>query len=389
MLLTSNGGQRSVVAEARKFGKRRSVSLLFPEMKRLTIYTSFLLLFVSASPGETPQAQTSETNKRLRQGLERFPEADTNKDGILTMEEATVFLQKRNAGKKDRAPAVPPDHANVAYGPHDRNKLDLWLAETENGDPAPLLICIHGGGFRGGDKNTYSRNGGLLNTMLEAGISVAAINYRLTENGKHPYPIPMHDGARAVQFLRHHAEKYNLDGERFAATGNSAGACMSLWLGFHDDLADPDHEDPILRHSTRLCAIAPNNGQPCIHKPTLLEWFEVESLIEHPGGRPLFGLPLEGEIEWTDELDALTRDASPITHLTKDDPPVFMGYGAYKPVHKNMTSGAWVHHPIMGIKLKEKMDSMEMECHCKYEGGPDVDGFRSQNEFLIHKLNGK
>ena len=54
-----------------------------------------------------------------------------------------------------------------------------------------------------------------------------------------------------------------------------------------------------------------------------------------------------------------------------------------------MSPGAWVHHPIMGIKLKEKMDSMGMECHCDYKGGPEVDAYQGQNAFLIHHLNGK
>ena len=83
--------------------------------------------------------------------------------------------------------------------------------------------------------------------MHDAGISVASINYRLTDGGKNPYPIPMHDSARAVQFLRYHADQYNLDKSRFAATGVSAGGCMLMWLGFHEDLADPDNQDPVLR----------------------------------------------------------------------------------------------------------------------------------------------
>ena len=59
--------------------------------------------------------------------------------------------------------------------------------------------------------------------------------------------MPMLDGARAIQFLRHHADKYHLNKNRFACFGGSAGGCMSMWLAFHDDLADPKNPDPVLR----------------------------------------------------------------------------------------------------------------------------------------------
>jgi cephalosporin-C deacetylase-like acetyl esterase len=87
------------------------------------------------------------------------------------------------------------------------------------------------------------------------------VNCRLTDGGKNPYPIPMHDSARALQFLRYQAEEYNLDKTRVASTGGSAGGCIALWLGFHDDMADPKNEDPVLRESTRLIALAPAGGQ--------------------------------------------------------------------------------------------------------------------------------
>jgi acetyl esterase/lipase len=327
------------------------------------------------------QAQTSEDNSRLRKVLELFPEADANRDGILTMEEARAARSElRKQGGKVRA----PDHENIAYGPHERNVLDLWIAESDT--PTPLLICIHGGGFKGGSKEKY-RGNPLIQTMLDNGISVAAINYRLTDGGKNPYPIPMHDGARALQFLRCHADEYNLDKTRVASTGNSAGGCMTLWLGLHDDLADPDNEDPVLRESTRLAAMAPTGAQSCLHMPTLLKWFNVESLQEHGGGRPLFGIPPEGEIEMTPELEALTLDASPITHLSKDDPSAYMMFGANKPVTETSSAGLWVHHPIMGIKLKEAMDELGLECHVQYSGGPENQDYNNVVDYLLIKLN--
>ena len=344
-----------------------------------TIVLSLLLLpwIQIAAYGQA----TSDNNEQLRNALKRYPQADANKDGILTLEEARAFLQKR------AAEAVPPTHANVRYGTHERNLLDLWIVKSEQ--PTPLLVCIHGGGFSGGDKKNYHRNGKLIKGMHAAGISVAAINYRLTEGGKNPYPAAMHDGARAVQFLRHQADKYNLDPEHFGATGGSAGGCMLMWLGFHDDLADPKSNDPVARQSTRLVALAPNAGQSCLHLPTLLEWFQVKSLVEHGGGRPFFGIPKEGELVITKKLDKTMRDASPIFYLSKDDPPCYMTFGANKPVDESSDPNLWVHHPIMGFQLHESMEKLGLECHVQYQGGPMIAEYKSQLDFLIKKLTNK
>jgi acetyl esterase/lipase len=123
-------------------------------------------------------------------------------------------------------------HENVQYGPHLRNVLDVWLAKSD--EPTPVLVSIHGGGFRGGNKSVSPE---LLRRCLDARISVVAITYRLSDQAI--APAQFLDAARAIQFLRHKAKEWNLDPGRVAATGSSAGAGLSLWLGFHDDLADP------------------------------------------------------------------------------------------------------------------------------------------------------
>ena len=154
----------------------------------------------------------------------------------------------------NRRPAVPPTHPDLKYGPYDRNVMDVWLAKSNK--PMPVLVSIHGGGFRNGNKSV---SGDLLRQCLESGISVAAITYRLSDEAI--APAQFLDSARAIQFIRHNAKEWNLDPTRIAATGGSAGAGISLWLGFHDDLADTDNNDPVLRQSTRLTCMAVYNGQ--------------------------------------------------------------------------------------------------------------------------------
>ena len=279
--------------------------------------------------------------------------------------------------------SVAPTLSNIKYGPHTRNVFDFWQAESEQ--PTPLLICIHGGGFSMGDKNGFREDHELIDAMRSAGISVAAINYRLTEGGKHAYPIPMHDGARAVQYLRYHAKKYNLDKKRFGAMGGSAGGCMLMWLGFHDDLATPNSKDPVCGESSRLQVLAPINGQSCLHLPTLENWFAVDSLEVHPAYWPLFGVPEGEELGSTKGFEAATKDASPLTHLSADDPPIYLLFGDNEPIGNNPSPGLWVHHPTMGIRLKEAMAKLGIECHVEYPGKRSGK-YSSQIEFLIDKL---
>ena len=153
-------------------------------------------------------------------------------------------------------PALLPTARDVAYGTHPRQVLDFWKADTAA--PAPVVFLIHGGGWVNGDKSGY-RTG--VQRYLDAGISVAAINYRMVTPAdaagvKPPVKWPLEDAARAVQFVRSKAKEWNIDKTRVGATGGSAGGCSSLWLAFHDDLADPKSADPVARESTRLYCVA-------------------------------------------------------------------------------------------------------------------------------------
>ena len=252
----------------------------------------------------------------------------------------------------------PPDLANISYGPHPRNVLDLWKAPSDR--PTPLVVFIHGGGFRAGDKNQLSP--ALLDLCLARGISVGAINYRLTDTA--PYPAPMQDGARAIQYFRSRAKEWNLDPARFGATGGSAGAGISLWIGFHDDMADPASDDPVRRQSTRLSAMAVNGAQTS-YDPRVIRDLIGEAAARHPALEPFYGM--SGEALNTPKAFRLFEDASPITHLSKGDPPAFLFYSeADAPLPADAKPGAGIHHPRFGSYLKKRMDPLGIECVVKH-----------------------
>ncbi len=259
-------------------------------------------------------------------------------------------------------PVVAPTHANVSYGPYKRNVMDVWLAKSDK--PAPMLVSIHGGGFRGGNKKVSNR---LLSACLESGISVAAITYRLTDEAM--APAPFQDAARAIQFIRLNATAWNIDPARLAANGDSAGAGISLWLGLHEDLADPDNDDPVLRQSTRLSCMAVENGQ-CSYDPRFIRTLIPEMATwEHPALGYLFGVKPSEIDQISEEKSRLMEEVAAITHVSKDDPPVLMTYNS-APDEPVTSLRIGIHHPRFGFALKEKLDAAGVPCEvaCGFEG---------------------
>lgn len=275
-----------------------------------------------------------------------------------------------------------PTHANVAYGPHERQVFDIWLTPSSESKPTPLVIYIHGGGFRGGDKNTLKPDS--LKKFQEAGFSVAAIHYRLSDSGI--YPIMMDDAARCVQTIRNRAMEWNLNSEKFACYGGSAGAGISLWLAFHDDLANPRSSDPVARESTRIIAAATINGQATYDLRSFREIFGLPKLRNHKALYAFYGVKKESD--WNSKrVRALMKDASAITHLSTDDIPVYMTYNRGNiPVDLHTAEGVWVHHVKLGLHLQKAMNKLGLECVVASPDHPETK-YGSLESFLIAKLS--
>ncbi|MEZ6087458.1 MAG: alpha/beta hydrolase [Pirellulaceae bacterium] len=348
-----------------------------------------------AQEASSPQ---SARELRLAEFLKRNPESDADKDGKLTLDEFKVFQQRRrsNDAAQDRGEdrqrrrvdeqkgnRFAASHADVPYGTHEKQRFDIWLV-PESTKPTPLVVFIHGGGFRGGDKSGISA--GQIKKFLDAGVAFASINYRLSDSG--PYPIMMHDAARCLQTIRHRAKEWHLDPKRIACFGGSAGAGISLWLAFHDDLADSTSDDPIARQSTRILAAGTMNGQSTYDMHTDREWFNVPDLPIHNALPSFYGIAGESDIE-KDSVRKLMKDASPITHLSRDDQAsVYMMFGRPNTkVTKSTSQGEWVHHVLLGLKLQEAMKPLGLECYVTAPGIPaENHPYGSLEEFLISKV---
>lgn len=264
---------------------------------------------------------------------------------------------------REDSPKIAPTHADVPYGEHARQIYDIYLAESQM--PTPVVFFIHGGGWNALDK---SRIHGMLDVerLLQAGISVVAINYRYAsqankEGVKPPVKACLHDAARALQTIRSKAEEYHIDPVRIGACGGSAGACTSLWLAMHDDLADPQAKDPIARQSTRLFCAAVAGAQTTLDPVLMREWMPNSTYGGHAFGIASSGKTAADKAKsyqlFYDQrkahLDEI-REYSPISHASSDDPPMYLTYTDKTVYIKGTDSPDPTHSVGFGKMLKEK-----------------------------------
>lgn len=277
---------------------------------------------------------------------------------------------------------VEPDE-NVAYGPHRMQVLYFWRAKSDQ--PAPLLIYIHGGGWQGGDRSVAR---GMILPALEAGISVASVEYRTvkdaTANGLVP-PVkgPMLDCARALQFCRSKAKDWNLDKTKVALAGGSAGACTSLWLAFHDDLADPTSADPVARESTRVLCAAVTGAQTTLDPHQMRKWTPNSKHGAHAFG--ITGDPVKKISSFQMFHDAHERllpwikEYSPYELVTPDDPPVGLFYSAPPNIGKEAKDPT--HSANFGVKLKEQCDTHKVPCDLIYPSAANIK-YATENDYI-------
>jgi len=307
---------------------------------------------------------------------------------LLSLMALTVAAEAKDTGQPKQRANVPkyadsvpqPTLSEIAYGDHARHILDFWKAPSDK--PTPLVFVIHGGAWRNGSKESIGR---FVDTaaLLKEGISVVAINYRyiqIAQDLKPPVKAPLHDAARALQFVRSKAAEWNIDKERIAAAGASAGACSSLWLLYHDDLADPKSPDPIARESTRLTCAAVNNAQTTLDPRQMKEWTPNSKYGGHAFGINGF----EAFLAERDNILPWIQEYSPYALVSSDDPPVYLHYSKDSPAigkpQKDPT-----HTANFGVKLQERCLELGLKCELMYPGASNVK-HKNSTDYLIATL---
>ncbi|MDP6046239.1 MAG: alpha/beta hydrolase [Phycisphaerae bacterium] len=291
-----------------------------------------VLVMIMIQPTGVQGAVTSKNNRQLKAALKKYPAADTNKDGVLTLNEARAHMTRvmRGGGDKgnDKGPVSKVETVkktdkdgmttitNAKYGSHQRQVMDLWLPKSDK--PTAIVMYIHGGGFVGGDKSHGNRQP-LRKKCLDAKVAFATMNYRFKQHAS--FQEIMLDGARAIQSLRANAKQLNIDSRRIGVYGHSAGAIMSLWLGFHPDVGKPSSRDLLAKYSSKV--------------------------------RVVGGL-----------LTPTGTDALALRYASRGDPPVFQ----YNKIAFSETQD--VHHPRYAVAVQKKCVQLGVRSVLLLKDGP-------------------
>lgn len=202
---------------------------------------------------------------------------------------------------------------DIAYDDdHKSQMLDFYPAKTK--ESAPVIIHIHGGGWRGGSKKRVPPF--VARANAEGWLAVVSVEYRFTDVATHPAQVD--DCARATQFVRLNATKWNIDPNRIGVTGGSAGGHLSAYVALQDDEAKLDSKDPVERQSSRVSFAIPFAG------PT--DWNLLGKIKhDHPAYRQLIGYePGTPADKMSIELK---KEVSPLSFVSKDDPPFLIVHG--------------------------------------------------------------
>jgi acetyl esterase/lipase len=221
----------------------------------------------------------------------------------------------------DRQPADASieTHLDVAYADtdHERQRLDLYLPRVRKSDrPLPVIAFIHGGAWLGGDKRGGA--GPLRPFVANGRYAGVSIGYRLSQDAQ--WPAQIHDCKAAIRWIRTHAKEHNLDPERIGVIGGSAGGHLVAMLGTGGGIEDLEgdlgqHADQSSNVTCVVDYFGPSDFLTIADYPSNLDHAAADS----PEARLLGG-------RIADKQDA-ARHVSPVTYVSKDDPPFLIVHG--------------------------------------------------------------
>jgi len=310
------------------------------------VLLSFLLFFTivaTAQEGPTPlerakrQFDVTDANKDGKLSPEELPErlrpnigrVDTNKDGFISREEHMAFAGKAQQGRPAVGPRpLPPGveaKLDLAYAntENPRQKLDLYLPKLRRSEkPLPVIVFIHGGGWRGGDKSGgIGQIGRFVSSGEYAGVSVG---YRLTNEAQ--WPTQIHDCKAAIRWIKAHAQEYGLDATKIGVWGTSAGGHLVSMLGTSGDVKELEgslgkHLDQDSKVTCVVNYFGPENFLTMIRQPSTVDRSKGN---EYPEALLLGGPVPEREVQ--------AKEASPVTHVSTGDAAFFTAHGTKDPL---------------------------------------------------------
>ena len=313
-------------------------------MIRTRLATLLVLLSTAHASAQTDSRATTDATRFFKQhdangdgklSRDEFPanvrrlfdRIDTNQDGFADLKEDIAYRanRKTNRGRDDRdRPTLPKGfvaNRDIEYGQVGDTSLRLDVyAPGKRVEARPLIVWVHGGGWRNGSKDRCPAL-----RFLEKGCIVASIDYRLS--GVAIYPAQIHDCKAAIRWLRANAKTYSIDPQRIGVWGSSAGGHLAALLGTSGDVKSLEGDHGNLDQSSRVQAVCDFFG------PTDFLQMDAHALPTAPFKHDASGSPealvIGGPIQ---ENKQKVAAANPITYVTPDDAPFLIVHGDKDPL---------------------------------------------------------
>ncbi|MES2819544.1 MAG: alpha/beta hydrolase [Pseudomonadota bacterium] len=273
------------------------------------------------------------------------------------------------ASAQSLTPSTPPfnlgsDSAyfvkDVAYGPQARHKFDIFApkASYKTKTKTPVAVFIHGGGFSSGSKEQAysSSNQKMIIELLNRGVAFVSINYPLLESNEKEGLIKSLNGAkRAVQYLKYSSNSLNIAPDKIILMGSSAGASTSLWMAFHDDMANLNSSDPVEQQSTRVLGAVASETQSSMD---MVRWEEVFAQYNFnvasvaSAATKFYGISQLQEL-YSPRIVAYRQNVDLLGLMDSSDPEVWVANQS-APVTRPSNISILYHHPYHARALRDK-----------------------------------
>jgi len=231
------------------------------------------------------------------------------------------------ADQPQRRPGLSPERLaaagvvlehNVEYGrAGDRAlHLDILRPKEPGKKPLPVIVFIHGGGWRAGNK--LSGLPRVLPFVASGKYVGVSVEYRLS--GEAAWPAQIHDCKAAIRYIRANAERLQIDPEKIGVWGSSAGGHLVSLLGTSGGVEELEGENGSSGKSSRVSCVVDFCGPS-----------DFTGLLKLPGGVAPAAVTalLGGNLK---DKRAEVIAASPVTHITRDDPPFLIVHGTKDPL---------------------------------------------------------
>lgn len=260
---------------------------------------------------------------------------------------AVLLLVAPLAAQQAMAPPPPSDvivAADIEYSNvGGRMRMDV-VRPREGRGPFPTVVCIHGGGFRAGNRKRYLP---IAYKLAQNGYVAASVSYRLSPMNQ--FPAPVEDVKAAVRFLRENAARFEVDPERIGAVGGSAGGHLALMLGLTADVASLEGSGPNLDQSSRVQAVVNFYGPTDFTK-------SYGASVDAADVLPLF---LGGDLEHN---PVEHMRASPLNWVTPNAAPTLTIHGT-KDRYVAYDQGVWITERLQAAGVAAELETLEGADH--------------------------